>query len=86
MIAVSPGCRCAGVGPAEVGPDASAATPGLSASASAAPPALPDEDPPEQEGASDPSGAASTRFPDAGPKVDRDLEGPADSGLIVSGA
>ena len=78
MIAVSSGCRCAGGGPAEVGADASAATPGFSASASAAPPALRDQDPPEREDASDPSGDASTRFRDAGPKVDRDLEGPAD--------
>ena len=79
VFAAFPGCRCAGGGPSEVAPDASAALPGPSAGASAAPSALPDDDPPEQEGdASDPSGDASTRFRDARPKVDRDLEGPAD--------
>jgi hypothetical protein len=78
LLAAFPGCRCAGGGPAEPGPDGSAA-PGELASAPAMPSAVPEEEPADREDdASEPSGDASIRFRDAAPKVDRDLEGPAD--------
>lgn len=81
FLGTFPGCRCSGAEPAaDTGSD-SAAGPAPSTGANLPGPG--EGSPPEEllagEGdGSDVSGDASTRFRDAAPKVDRDLDGPPD--------
>jgi len=78
LVASCSGCRRSGTDAEGVRADA-AGRPSPAVSASGAVEASVDDEPSEPDGdASDPSRAASVRFRDAGPQVDRDLEGPVD--------